>query len=137
MGAIILVIVILYILESAIEKVNWTYVAMIVLGLPVLFIFIKNIVKLVKNNSRREITHIHEIKLPDLPTTIQPITGSFTCKSCGAKTILSNETNPRPICCYCGANLEDLEQLIRDAHAELKKERERNIKQSNNNRIWL
>ena len=43
---------------------------------------------------------------------IQPITGTFKCLVCGASTYVNNESNPAPICRYCGAPLPELKQLI-------------------------
>lgn len=46
----------------------------------------------------------------DLPR--EPISGTFTCSVCGAPTTIDREIDPPTSCCYCGAELPDIKEMI-------------------------
>ncbi len=100
-------------------------IVLIILIPIVVLLFIWGLIKIIKHSSSKPKTIVHTYKIPDLPEVIRPISGSFICTSCGGTTVLKDETNPKPTCCYCGTKLEDLDQLIILRYAELNEERKR------------
>ena len=61
---------------------------------------------------RREMPKYEERLVTRIDLPREPISGTFTCSSCGAPTTIDREIDPSTSCCYCGAELPDIKEMI-------------------------
>ena len=61
---------------------------------------------------RREMPMFEEQPVNPIDPPREPISGTFTCSACGAPTTIDREIDPPTSCCYCGAELPDIKEMI-------------------------
>lgn len=62
-----------------------------------------------------------ELKNMKAPISIDPVSGSYTCKSCGGTTVFKSATEPANFCQFCGASLDEAKEVFDHRKRELER----------------